>query len=671
MFLQSRRQFKLLCLSFLFLIAVSNAQTNEITKRTCATAVPDEAWNNWFNSKVEEFKANSSAQKDQSANYTIPVVFHVLHGGESVGTFPNISQNQINSQIAILNDDYAGTGLNVGNFSNTNFNQSLIANCNVRFCLAERDPSGTILTEKGIHRIDYNSYVWASPTSYTSQTDFRNFMDNIVKPNTIWDANRYLNIWMSDVNTNVGLLGYATFPPSSTLNGISGGLGSLTNDGVWCWAKAIGDVGTLPSFYNKGRTATHEVGHYLGLRHIWGDANCGDDFCNDTPTQQKENTGCPAYPHTSCNNAPNGDLFMNFMDYSYDNCLYMFTNDQRARMQTAMLNSPLRMQLSASAATLCNTIPTACSYTVSNFSNVDTLFSYRRVTASSTDNFCPQGPGLAGYISGTNCYADKEKAEFYPYSSYSNVTDPYVTGVIVLFFQYGNLGTDGTGNVGINIYSGTSATAQPGALLGSTVANLSTIAASTNTTGVSYCGNPNLAFNLPVIMPYKFDFTNDVSVPQKDGFFVSVVLPTGLGDTVCIMDKNNGVTNTAWEKWSDDTWHDMRTAWGGTRNYNLTVLPIMECAVVGLKKNVFTETSVKIFPNPSTGNFTILTNFKDSQTIHTTIYNSMGQVVFKEAVKDLKENKMEVDMRSYATGIYFVELTSGAEKVVKKVVLER
>jgi len=657
--------------SIFFLVlafGIIKGQTQAV-KRTCGTEIPGKAWDEWFNGQVEAFIKSNPQQKGESANYTIPVVFHVIHGNESVGNFPNLSQAQINSQVNILNSDFAGTGFNAGNIVNTNFSPSLIANCNINFCLAEKDLGGSTLAEKGIHRVSYTAMGWANPGSYTTSAAFRGFIDNTVKPATIWDPKRYLNIWLTDVHSSVGLLGYATFPSGSGLTGVPGA-GTTTDDGVWCWAKAIGDVGTVAPFYGQGRTATHEIGHYLGLRHIWGDASCGTDYCNDTPTQQMENTNCPSFPSASCSNGPNGDMFMNFMDYCYDACLYMFTNDQRTRMQTAMANSPFRKMLTASAATLCNT---ACSYTLTNFSNADTLLSYRRVTASPTDVSCQQGNGKAGYISGTNCYGDLEKAEFISASKYNNVTNPIITGVVVLFFQYGNLGTNGTGNVSLKIYNGTSAATQPGSLLGSTVANLSTIAASTNTTSIPYCGNPNLAYSVPLIMPYKFVFTTPIAAPQFDGFYASVVLPTLLGDTVSIMDENTAVTNTAWEKWSDmnTTWHNMKEAWGNTRNFNLAILPVIECGPVGLKENSLLSKNVDLFPNPISGNFTIITNLPYSQSITVQVYNLLGEVVYREQIDQARQSAIEVNMPGRPNGIYFVEVNNGQEKVVKRLVIAK
>ena len=655
----------------IFAATFLNAQNKPATVKTCGTGVPDQAWNDWFNTKVEEFKKNNPAAKGQSVNYTIPVIFHVIHGGQSVGTFPNISQAQINSQILVLNNDFAGTGFNVSNFANTNFAQSLIANTGITFCLAEKDPNGVSLSEKGIERISYVAKGWSDPSSFTTNTNFKNFIDNTVKPNTIWNPARYLNIWISDVNSVVGLLGYATFPAGSTMTGLSFGLGTATDDGVWCWSKAVGDVGTLSSVYNKGRTATHEIGHYLGLRHIWGDGSCATDYCNDTPTQQQSNSGCPSYPLITCSNGPNGDMFMNFMDYSYDACLYMFTKDQNTRLQTAMANAPYRMQLTASAATLCGTSSVSCSYTLSNFTNTDTLLAFRRATASVSDVGCLQGTGKAGYITGTNCYGDKEKAEFISATQYGNVINPVVTGVVVLFFQYGNFGTDGIGNASMSIYSGTSSTSQPGSLLGSVTENLATIAATTNTNGVTYCGNPNFIFSLPLIMPYKFNFALPISVPASGGFYASVVLPTLSTDTIAIIDKVTGVTNTAWEKWSDNTWHSMKSAWGNARNFNLAILPVLACGPVGLSENSILHKSIDLFPNPSNGNFSIITSLTASQQLEIDVYSVLGEKVYSAKVENAKQTIIDVNMTDRASGIYFVQVNNGEEKITKRVIVVR
>ncbi len=357
-----------------------NAQTSSNQawvpqQRTCGTELPGAEWDAWFNQKVEEYKQNKAAGKIQAASITIPVIVHVIHGGQAVGTHPNISQNQVNSQITVLNDDFAGTGLNVSNLAATAFSAIGAANCDIAFCAAEKDPNGVSLAQPGIDRVNYTSNGWANPTSFSSSTAFQNYMNGTVKPATIWDPTRYLNVWVSDVSNAAGLLGYATFPAASNLTGIPGGsTGSASTDGVWIWSRAYGTIGVF-SPYHKGRTATHEIGHWMGLRHITGDAACGSDFCNDTPVQQSLNFGCPNYPKVSCSNGPNGEMFMNFMDYCDDLCLYMFSPDQNARIQTAMANAPFRKFLNASSATLCNvpSVAPVASFTIQSTNCRDSL----------------------------------------------------------------------------------------------------------------------------------------------------------------------------------------------------------------------------------------------------------------------------------------------------------
>lgn len=653
----------------LFLLPIRAQQP--AVKLRCGTETPSESWDRWFNSRVEEFVAAQAAGKQGAANYVIPVVFHVIHGGQNEGVFPNLSVNQLNSQITILNNDFAGTGLNVGTINNTGFSSALVSNCNVTFCLAEKDPQGNTLTQKGVHRVNYNSNGWANPNSFSNSTAFTNFINGTVKPATIWDPTRYLNVWLSDVNANVGLLGYATFPSGTGLSGLSSGLGTATTDGVWCWSYATGNTGNVFAPYDKGRTLTHEVGHWLGLRHIWGDANCGSDFCNDTPTQQTANTGCPTWPVVTCNNGPNGDMFMNFMDYCDDACLYMFTPDQRTRIQTAMASSPFRNQLTASSATLCGANPpVSCADTLSNFNNSDSLYSYRRATAAPSDAGCIQGLGKAGYIAGTNCWGDLEKAEFISASKYASATNPVVTGVIVLFFQYGNMGTDGNSVVDMKIYSGANANTQPGSLLGSTSQNLSVIAATTNTTAVPYCGNPNLAFSLPVIMPYKFSFSSPVPVPSSGGFFASMGIPNTAGDTVSVMDKATGTINTAWEKWSDNSWHDMKTAWGNVRSFNLAILPIIECGPVGLEEKKMQSDVFSLYPNPGNGQVLLSVERLLDQNIHIRVYDLFGKEILNTELKHESDKLHTLDLSGEKPGVYFIQAETASGKTALKYILQ-
>jgi hypothetical protein len=338
------------------------------TKRSCATLPPTPEWDTWFNQKVEEFKAQQASNGKVMAAYTIPVIVHVIHSGQATGTFPNISQAQINSQITVLNQDFASNGLNVGNLPATF--SSAKANTQVTFCLATKNPTGGTLTEPGIERINATTMTAALTGTFTSKDPnnsvynnmfkFQDFVDNYIKANTIWDPTRYMNIWVTNEQAAVQLLGYATFPAGTGLSGLSAPFGTATTDGLWCYAASFGSssiaAGTYAPPYDKGRTAVHEIGHWVGLRHIWGDdlgACTGTDYCNDTPNQADENYSCPTFStNASCSNG--GDMSMNFMDYTDDACMYIFTNDQNTRIQTAMANGTYRSQLSTSSLTLCS-----------------------------------------------------------------------------------------------------------------------------------------------------------------------------------------------------------------------------------------------------------------------------------------------------------------------------
>src|SRR4051812_11972024 len=312
----------------------------------CGFQDPGQEWNEWFNKKVEEHKASRSA----IVNYTIPVIIHVIHAGEAVGTFPNLSNAQLISQIQVLNDDFAGKGLNVGNVPTVW--KDLVANTGVSFCLALRDPKGKTLAEPGIERILYSSVSVTDPkkvANSTNNTTFLDYVDSKLKPATIWDPSKYLNIWVTDRPSGGTGLGVANAPSGTGLSGLGNvTVGTSTTDGLWCWGQCFGTTGTLASGYDKGRVSAHEIGHYLGLRHTWADATCGDDYCADTPPTKQANFNCPVFPTnkgTCSGNSTNGEMTMNIMDYTNDPCKYMFTKDQATRIQTTMANGTYRKAL--------------------------------------------------------------------------------------------------------------------------------------------------------------------------------------------------------------------------------------------------------------------------------------------------------------------------------------
>ncbi len=258
---------------------------------------------------------------------TIPVVFHVIHNGDAVGSNENLAEAFILAQLAQLNDDFRK--MNADAPSVPPLFQGLHADTEIQFCLAQRRPDGT--PTNGINRVQFSQASWT-----TTQ------INSTVKPATIWDRNQYLNVWTVVFGgTSSGVLGFAQFPG-----------GAANTDGVVVAWNTVGSL-ALPhpngGNYARGRTLSHEVGHWLNLRHIWGDATCGNDFVADTPVHQTSNSGCPTFPKTNnCSGGPWTEMTMNYMDYTFDVCMYMFTEGQKTRMRAVLAQGGARFSLNNS-----------------------------------------------------------------------------------------------------------------------------------------------------------------------------------------------------------------------------------------------------------------------------------------------------------------------------------
>jgi hypothetical protein len=286
---------------------------------------------------------NGTVNQDKSV-INIPVVVHVLYNTST----QNISLTQIQSQIDVLNKDFRKLN---SDWSNTpSIYQSLVADIELTFCLATVDPNGNATS--GIIR------------KSTTKTVFDAGLDDAKYNSTggsdAWPAGSYLNIWVVPSiksGTNTGILGYAQFPG-----------GAVATDGLVICHNYFGTSGTVTAPFNKGRTATHEIGHWLNLRHIWGDANCGNDQVADTPTQSAPNYNCPTFPKYSCSNS--GDMHMNYMDYVDDACMYMFSTGQKSRMRALFASGGARASLLNSNGCGGSSTPPTASYCTSNGTNV-------------------------------------------------------------------------------------------------------------------------------------------------------------------------------------------------------------------------------------------------------------------------------------------------------------
>ena len=258
---------------------------------------------------IEWIKNNQKTTKNSIIN--IPVVVHVVWNTDNPEQ--NISDAQIQYQIDVLNNDYRRQNIDQINTESAWLINA--ADCEIEFCLAKVDPNG--LATNGIIRVETNHGTFDTDSDiHTSSSGGSND----------WPNHDYLNLWVCNLGDN--LLGYATPPSSSIQDG----------DGVVINYKNFGNSPNPP--YNKGRTATHEIGHWLNLEHLWGSFGfCGDDQVNDTPKQESWTYNCPGFPSNpnSCSTAnSNGDMFQNYMDYTNDACMNLFTNDQKTRMRAAI-----------------------------------------------------------------------------------------------------------------------------------------------------------------------------------------------------------------------------------------------------------------------------------------------------------------------------------------------
>lgn len=325
--------------SILFMLSDSNSHAQErcgiieyqeYLKSKGIIIETNSEFEDWLIKKKNERNLNQKlgVEKITQDIYTIPIVVHVIHNDEPIGSGANISDQQIQSQIEVLNEDFRRQNLDailtLAEFV------PVASDPEIEFVLAKQDPDG--LATNGITRSK------GSQASYT-------FADaELLKNQSYWPSEDYLNIWVA--NLSPGSLGLASFPVTD-LEGIENPELNRLYDGVVVAYDVFGSQDKDPNAdllnnFDKGRTTTHEIGHFLGLRHISGDGNCSvDDFCLDTPNQNGQTNGCPASRNTCGSN----DMYQNYLDYTDDRCMNIFTMCQKDRMRTVLENSPRRLSL--------------------------------------------------------------------------------------------------------------------------------------------------------------------------------------------------------------------------------------------------------------------------------------------------------------------------------------
>ncbi len=262
---------------------------------------------------TEQNRANQ--RTSSNAVIRIPVVVHILYNQPH----ENISDEQVMHQIETLNKSFRRQNADTAN-APAHF-ASLAADCEIEFHLATSDPQRR--STNGIVR----KY---TPVKSWKADDKMKFSSEMGADG--WDSKSYLNIWVCNLSR---VAGYSTFPG-----------GDPAKDGIVLGYSVFGTGGS--GGFELGRTAVHEAGHWMNLKHLWGDEHCGDDGVDDTPKQSSYNTGCPATAKVSCGNGPYGDMFMNYMDFTNDACMNLFTKGQKARMRNLFLTGGPRHSILSS-----------------------------------------------------------------------------------------------------------------------------------------------------------------------------------------------------------------------------------------------------------------------------------------------------------------------------------
>ncbi len=288
-----------------------------------------------------------------NSTITVPIVVHVLHRGEAIGAGRNISDLQIQSQIDVLNQDFRR--LNSDRINTPSAFQSVAGDANFEFKLACIDPNGN--PTNGITRtLSSKDYFYPENNGITIDEVATGIKFTSTGGKDAWPTNKYLNIWICNLDL---LYGYAQRPDKY--------LTQPNTDGVVVNYTSFGTLGNIsPDIH--GRVCTHEIGHWLGVLHMWGDSECGDDFVDDTPPQETAHGGCPFFPSfnfcsaNTPSNSVNGYMFMNFMDNTNDACKNLFTKGQILRMRAVFAQGGPRasfidnyLRVNEPTSSICNT----------------------------------------------------------------------------------------------------------------------------------------------------------------------------------------------------------------------------------------------------------------------------------------------------------------------------
>jgi hypothetical protein len=554
--------------------------------------------------EVEAYEA-SGAYKTAGV-ITVPVVVHILYDNAA----DNIADSRVTEQIQVLNEDYSATNADASSVPSVW--DALHIDTGIRFCLATTDPSGNPTT--GINRISTTINNIGSTSSYYTEAP-------------IWDRSRYLNIWVCEIGG--GILGFAT-PP---------GTAPASRDGVVIDHSYFGKTGASYPF-NKGRTASHEVGHWLGLNHIWADdPDCSpDEGISDTPVQADENYGAPTFPLTdACQTTSPGVMFMNYMDYVDDRAMFMFTAGQSARMNSVLGTTRGTIVFSTGCTGGGGGGSTACA---------DTIFEPFMGTPAL---YTPTAPGW-GYVAGHNNYGDVSKANLVKAADYGGRDS--LLGVHMTFGAGTSAGPSSTYR--LQVWDNDGASGAPGTVLYTQNLLYDDV--------ISAAGEVYVTLTTPQVM--------------SGDYYIGINFDYAAGDTLGLISDQDGETspNIAWEEFGGGAgWYpfdDATNSWG--ISVKLAVFPIMSnCTAVGTEEVNPGSGALTLYPNPNTGLFNLECTLPNSDNASISVINVMGQEVYSHTLSGVRKGTFntQIDLSNVAKGIYHVVVRNGDHQEVAKVVI--
>jgi len=580
---------------------------------------------------------------------TIPVVVHVVY----FNTTQNISDAQIATQIQVLNDDFRRLNADASNTPSGFL--GIAADCEVQFCMAQQDPSGAATNGIVRRSTTVNGFSTNNNVKFTSSGG-----------SNIWDRNKYLNIWVC--NLSGGLLGYAQFPG-----------GGASTDGVVCDFAYFGTIGTSTAPFNLGRTATHEVGHWLNCYHIWGDdgTSCnGTDQVSDTPNQADENYGCPTFPAVSCSNGPNGDMFMNYMDYTDDACMNVFTTGQKNQMQSLFASGGARVSLTTSIG--CNPPGGGCGTPGGlNATNI--------AQTTATLNW--------GAVSGATSYNLQLKV------STSSTWQTFS-------------GLTGTSQGFTGLTANTTYNYQVQADCGGTAGNYSTAASFTTLAngggGCTDTYEANDTRNTAKVIPVNTTFTAQIATATDNDWYrfsntsatrnIKVDLTTLPADYDVKLYRSNSLLATSQNGGTTDEQIILNTsnvstsyrayvygyggAFSNTSCYTLRVSLSASSwrtdgSTNGLTEEidipvVFENAGFGMFPNPAANSLTVEIPMEADGDVAVSIFDPAGKVALQQhSTLGKGSNQMTFDLNKLPNGVYFVQVRNGEIAKTRKLVIQR